>query len=121
MSLIELAEVLGGIGSFVGSIAVLVTLVYLSRQVGQARQQMSLLGRQTRANHATQVLAPIISSELATIFAKLKLVDYGNFGLSEEESVRFGAWFHTWLQTEQGSFYLLPKGAHDPLLNWMLA
>ena len=122
MSLVEFAAVLGGISGFVGSIAVLITLVYLARQVGQAKQQMSLLGRQTRANHATQVLAPIISSsELAPIFAKLSLIDFGDFGLSREESMRFGAWFHTWLQTEQGSFYLLPKGAHDPLLNWMLA
>ena len=122
MSLVELAAVLGGIGGFVGSIAVVITLVYLARQVGQAKQQMSLLGRQTRANHATQVLGPIISStELAPIFVKLNLIDFGDFGLSKEEAMRFGAWFHTWLQTEQGSFYLLPKGAHDPLLNWMLA
>lgn len=122
MSLVELATFLAGIGGFLGSIAVLITLIYLARQVALAKQQMSLLGRQTRANHATQVLAPIISSsELAPIFVKLDLIDFGNFGLSREEAIRFGAWFHTWLQTEQGSFYLLPKGAHDALLNWMLA
>src|SRR5262245_15040352 len=117
MSLVELATLLGGIGSFVGSIAVLITLIYLARQVEQAKQQMSLLGLQTRANHATQVLAPVISSsELAPIFVKLNLIDFGHFGLSGEEAIRLGAWFHTWLQTEQGSFYLLPKGAHDALL-----
>ena len=122
MSLVDLATVLGGIGGFVGSIAVLITIVYLARQVAQAREQIALLGRQTRANHATQVLAPIINSgELAPVFEKLNLVDYGNFGLSKEESIRFGAWFHTWLQTEQGSFYLLPKGANDALLSWMLS
>jgi len=122
MSIAEFASFLGGISYFVGSIAVVITLVYLSKQVKHAKQEVALLGRQTRANHAANVLSPIVSScELAPIFAKLDLIDYGSFGLSKEESIRFGAWFHTWLQAEQGSFYLLPKGAHDPLLNWMLA
>jgi hypothetical protein len=49
------------------------------------------------------------------------MFDYGDFGLSKEESIRFGAWFHSWLQTEQGSFYLLPEGANDSLLRWMLS
>jgi hypothetical protein len=117
----ELASILGGFGDFIASIAVLITLVYLAVQVRHAKHQVSLIGLQARANHATAVLAPIINSDLAGIFAKIDLVDYGDFGLTKEESVRFGAWFHTWLQTEQGSFYLLPEGANDPLLAWMLS
>ena len=117
----EWVAVLGDLGDFISSIAVLITLIYLAIQVRQAKHEVSLIGRQARANHATSVLAPIITSELGSIFAKLKLVNYGDFGLSEEETVRFGAWFHTWLQTEQGSFYLLPEGENDPLLTWMLA
>ena len=119
---LELISIFAALGNVVSSIAVVITLVYLARQVNLAKHQITLVGRQARANHAAQVLDPIVSSsDLAPIFAKLNFVNYGDFGLSKEESIRFGAWFHTWLQAEQGSFYLLPKGAHDPLLNWMLA
>src|SRR5262245_49519396 len=122
MSFVELASFLGGIGDFVGSIAVVITLVYLARQVKQANHEISLLGRQARASQAISVLDPIVNSaELAPIFAKLDLIDYGNFGLTKQESVRFGAWFHSWLQGEQSYFYLLPERAHDSLLKWMLA
>ncbi len=115
-------EAIGAIGELIGAVAVLVTLIYLAVQVRQAKHEISLVGRQARANHATGVLQPLITSaELPEICAKLEMFDYGDYGLSREESIRFGAWFHTWLQTEQGSFYLLPEGANDALLTWMLS
>jgi hypothetical protein len=58
---------------------------------------------------------------LIDIFAKLDFINYGDFGLTKEEAIRFGAWCHTWMQTEQGSFYSLPKGTHTELLKWWLA
>ena len=117
-----LAQLLGNYGEFIGSIAVLATLAYLAVQVNQAKHQIDLVGRQARANHANAVLYPIITSpEFAQTFTKMNMLSYGEFGLSPEETARFGAWFHTWLQTEQGSFYLLGEGANDPLLAWMLA
>lgn len=116
------AQLLGNYGEFIGSIAVLVTLVYLSVQVRQAKHEVSLVGRQARANLAANVLSPVISSpEFARIFAKLKMLNYGDFGLTDEESIRFGAWFHTWLQEQQGHFYLLPEGENDPMLAWLLS
>ena len=122
MTVTDVASILGGFGEFVSSIVVLITLIYLANQLRQAKREVSLIGRQARANHATAVLAPIINSpDFASLFAKAKLVDYGEFGLKEEEAIRIGAWFHTWLQTEQGSFYLLPDGENDPLLEWMLS
>ena len=116
------AQLLGNYGEFVGAIAVLATLAYLAVQVNQAKQQIASVGRQARANHATNVLYPIISStEFAEIYAKAGQGDYGDFGLTKVEAVRFGAWFHSWLQTEQGSFYLLGEGQNDALLAGMLA
>ena len=50
MSLVELASFLGGIGDFVGSFAVIITLLYLARQVKHAKHEISLVGRQARAN-----------------------------------------------------------------------
>lgn len=115
-------EALGAISDVAASLAIIVSLFYLGRQVRHAKHEISLMGRQARANHATNVLAPIINSpDIAQIFAKLRMLDYGDYGLSKEESIRFGAWFHTWLQTEQGSFYLLPEGSNDSLLKWMLS
>lgn len=115
-------EILGAISEIAASLAVIASLFYLALQVKHAKQEISLVGLQARANHATNVLAPLITSpDFAQIFAKLDMLHYGDYGLSKEESVRFGAWFHTWLQTEQGSFYLLGEGANDPLLKWMLS
>ena len=122
MSITETAALLGNFGEFIASIAVVATLIYLSVQVRQAKHQMSAMGIQARANHAKGVLDPIyMSPELAKIIAKLDHLDYGDFGLSKDETVMFGAWCHTWMQTEQGSYYLLPKGAHDELRKWWLA
>ena len=122
MSMTETAELLGNFGEFVASIAVLITLAYLAVQVKQAKHQITAVGMQARANHAKGVLDPIyMSPKLAGIFAKLNFVDYGDFDLSSEEMVTFGAWCHTWMQTEQGSFYLLPEGSNDELRKWWLS
>jgi hypothetical protein len=118
----ETAQLLGSIGEFVASIAVLATLIYLTVQVKQTKQQLKMSGLQARASHATGVLEPIVgTSDLASIFAKLDFIDYGDFGLTKEETVAFGAWSHIWMQTEQGSFYILPEGSHDELLTWWLS
>ena len=115
-------EIIGIVSEVIASVAVVASLFYLARQIRQAKHEISLVGRQARANHATGVLQPLItSSDLPEICAKLEMLDYGDFGLSKVESIRFGAWFHTWLQTEQGCFYLLPEGANDSLLRWMLS
>ncbi len=115
-------EAISAIGELIGAVAVLVTLIYLAVQVRQAKHEISLVGRQARANHAALLLEPLVNSdEMPSIFAKLQLGNYGDFGLTKEETIRFGAWFHTWLHTEQGSFYLLPEGANDQALKWMLS
>ena len=123
MSISETAELLGNFGDFFGSIAVLATLIYLAVQVRQAKRQLTVAGMQARATHANAVLEPIVASpDLAPIMAKLDFVDYGEFGLDKEESISFGAWCHTWMQTEQGSYYLLPKDtAQDELRSWWLS
>jgi hypothetical protein len=122
MSVMDLSQLLGNLGAFIGSIAVLATLIYLADQVRQARRQLTVVGMQARANHARGVLEDIVNtSELVDIFAKLEFIDYGDYGLTEEETVRFGAWCHIWMQAEQGSFYLLPKGAHEGARKWWLA
>jgi hypothetical protein len=122
MSLMDFAQLLGNFGEFFGSIAVLATLIYLAVQVKHAKQQLTMAGLQARSNHAIGVLEPIVQrSDLASIFSKLEFIDYGDFGLSKEETVAFGAWAHIWMQTEQGSFYILPEGSHEELRTWWLS
>jgi len=122
MTVQEWTSILGDVGGFIGSVAVLITLVYLAIQVKQAKHQIVLVGHQARASHAAAVLDPIVRpSELSSVFAKLDFINYGEYGLTAEETVRFGAWCHIWFQAEQGSFYMLPPGSHDSLLTWMLA
>ena len=122
MSLMDTAQLLGNFGEFIASVAVLATLIYLAVQVRQAKHQLTIAGMQARAHHARGVLDPIyMSSDLAEIIAKLDFVNYGEYGIGKEETVMFGAWCHTWMQAEQGSFYLLPEGAHDELRKWWLS
>ena len=68
MDLIKTTEVLGNVGDFLGSIAVIVTLIYLSIQIRQINRNSSLLALQaTRAerihhaasNRDSPVLIPI--------------------------------------------------------------
>jgi hypothetical protein len=122
MDIQAVAQLLGNFGEFAGSIAVFATLIYVAVQVKQAKHQIDLVGLQTRATQASSVLQPIVTSpDFAQIFTKLNMLDYGEYGLSPEETARFGAWFHTWLQTEQGSFFMLGEGSNDSLLAWMLS
>jgi hypothetical protein len=115
-------EAMGTVGEIVGAIAVAVTLIYLAVQVKQAKQEITAVGMQARANHAKGVLDPIyMSPQLTSVIAKVDFVNYGEFDLTKEEMITFGAWCHTWMQAEQGSYYLLPNGTHDELRKWWLS
>jgi len=110
------------IAEIIGAIAIVVTLIYLAVQIKQANKQLAVIGRQARAAHTSGVLEPIISSpDLASIFDKLDFVDFGEFGLSKEDSAKFGAWCHIWMQAEQSNYYLLETDANDGQRSWWLS
>lgn len=115
-------EAIGTIAEVIAAIAVVATLVYFAVQIKQAKHEITALGMQARASHATGVLEAIyMSPRLADIHAKLDLVASGEFDLTKEETVTFGAWCHVWMQTEQGSYYLLPKGSQKEIRKWWLS
>jgi len=99
----SLAQLLGNYGEFFGAIAVLGTLIYLSVQVRQANTQLDLVGRQARADAARDVLQQL--SNIAPIAAKLKFPSYGDYGLDADDNIRFGAWCHSWMRTEELNFF----------------
>ncbi|MHC4235280.1 MAG: hypothetical protein ACYSUQ_09215 [Planctomycetota bacterium] len=112
---------LASIAEIVSAVAVIVTLVYLSVQIRQAKDQIALSGRQARADAAREVLGSVSDTEyLAPIFAKLDDFPWGDFGLeSKEDTARFAAWCHAWMRTEEHNFRALPvkeRASQDQLL-----
>jgi hypothetical protein len=116
---------IANLSEIVAAVAVLVTLIYLSIQVRQAKEQIALGGRQARADAAREVLASVSETDyLAPIFGKLGDFPWGDFGLeSKEETARFAAWCHAWMRTEEHNFRALPKSERPSqnqlLLMWL--
>jgi hypothetical protein len=72
MSFSEVAQLLGNIGEFIGSIVVIVTLVYLAVQVRQAKEQIIHASQQMRGQAAQGILSSISDSPyLASILVKV--------------------------------------------------
>jgi len=105
MDLVIVTQVLGNIGEFLGSIAVFVTLVYLSVQVKHSKQATEANTRIAQQNHdlalvqnqvarvdliAQQVRSVALSGELAEIIDKYEHEGIG--GLSSAEHRRFHMW-----------------------------
>src|SRR5271166_5699196 len=68
MSLSDLAS----LGSFVSGVAVLVSLVYLARQVRQAERNQRALAQQMRATRTSDLLVAIAQSGKAASFARMQ-------------------------------------------------
>ena len=105
MTLMDMAQLLGSLGDFVGAIVVAVTLIYLSVQLRQ----------NTRALHA-QTRQAVLSGDQAGLLAILEHPDtmvatQGMRALSPEEHVKLGFWltamlrsrFFAWLQYRDGN------------------
>jgi len=96
MPLEELAPLLGNIGEFVSSLAVLVTVAILVVQIRQARAEMSLQSQRVIKMHNSETFQQLVGdAELASLHVRGQK-DY--FDLSDEEKVRWGLWVYTWIQ-----------------------
>jgi hypothetical protein len=105
---LEFFELLGNLGEFLGSLAVVVTLLYLARQVKHARIESERQAREASRSRNTDGIAN--SAYLPRILARMQEVDdsVGSvqkalieaYGLSIEDSIRWtryqmGTW-HSW-------------------------
>lgn len=70
MSQIELSELLGNYGEFVGAIAIVITLVYLAVQLRQNTLMMRASIRQARSDSSVQLYSLGATSAIAEIRAK---------------------------------------------------
>ena len=108
MSILELSQMLGNFGEFVGAIAVVVTLIYLANQVRDSGRAAQFAAVQANRNQRMAFhLALRESTYLPAINAKV----LSNQPLDEEESVRlnihhaanWGLLYAEWVQKELGS------------------
>lgn len=86
-------DAISGIGELIGAIAVVVTLIYLSREIRQNSKAVTLTALRDatdRWNHWSEMLAT--SPDLASIVAKGNR-DYES--LSEAEALRYGAFMQS--------------------------
>ena len=106
MSFNEIAQLLGNLGAFIGSIAIVVTLIYLAIQVRQAKEQIIHSSQITRGEAAQRILASISDSPyIAPIMAKIGGWSWSDFKLDNvEDNIRFNAWCYAWWRTEEMNF-----------------
>jgi hypothetical protein len=85
MSLMEVSQVFGNIGEFVGSIAVLATLIYLTVQVRHSRELLEENRKlalsqvfQTRSDAKLSLHLQATTEPLATALAKARAIDFKN-------------------------------------------
>ena len=104
MSSMEIAQLLGNLGEFIGSIAIIVTLIYLAMQV---RQNTNALHAQTRQS--------LLSAGQTELFAMMEnpdimLAEMKTEPLTTQEHIRLGFWIaaamrareFAWLQYQNG-------------------
>ena len=119
-------EAVAAVAEIVAAFAVVATLVYLSTQIRQAREQLQFQGRQARADAARDVLLAVSDgAHTARLFAELDDFAWGDHGLSsKEDNARFAAWCHAWMRTEEHNFRALPeseRATQDQLLMMWLS
>lgn len=121
MSVMEL----GALGEFLGSIGVIVTLIYLAIQVRQNTRSMdeaqkialadNYVARVNQIEQSSRSLA--LSDHLADIIAKGR--EQGPSSLSPEEERRFRAWVLAQFHRVDSQWYQLQKGMLDEEGRWM--
>ena len=107
MSFNELSQVLGNWGEFIGSIAILITLIYLAVQVRQARR--SAMFASVQANRAERMAwfqsnrdSPFMPHIFAKAEAGQPLTSEEAFRLRSHNSALWGSIYSQWLQQEMG-------------------
>ena len=104
-------DAIGAIGEIAGAIAVVATLLYLSKQIRQNSRSVEISAlRDTTAqwNHWSEMLAT--SADLADIVAKGNH-SYGS--LSESESLRYGAFVQSFFDNVESYCDLVSKHQVD--------
>lgn len=91
MTVIEWSQVVGNLGEFLGAIAVVVTLIFLTSQMRQNTRALRANAREFGSNSYYTMATTIIPNEgLADLLAKAQRADPSQFTPGERERI---AWF----------------------------
>lgn len=102
---------LGAIGEFVGSILVLVTLIYLAIQVHQTKQSVQSASLHSGISSMTQNNALLAANQE---FADVVVKGFVDDELSSTERMRYGIWLTSMFHVFQQHFLDSQKGLGDP-------
>ena len=113
----EISE-LGAIGEFVSSIAVLVTLIFLTLETRRNSRLLSRANSRSAIENNREALSQLIDREVSELFYRGNLE--GLRSLDPEERYRFDIAYVIWLQAAEQAFADARAGSFDPehLLSW---
>ena len=109
MSALELSQLLGNYGEFIGAIAIVITLVYLVIQVRQNTHMMRASIRQARSDNAVHLYSLAATSVVADIREK---ESHGE-ALTEVEEERMFLWNICIWRQQQTTFFQARDGLLD--------
>ncbi len=103
----EWAQILGGVGEFVGAIAVVVTLIYLTRQMRQNTAGLRASAYQTWVAATTAHLGV---SQSSTALARTILQGLEKPSELGEDWLQFAFWCHQFVLITEATFHLHQDG-----------
>ncbi len=109
MSALELSQLLGNYGEYVGAIAVVITLIYLATQVRQNTRMMRASIRQARSDSSVHLYALGATSVIAEIRDK----ESRGEALTELEEERMFLWNISIWRQQQTIFFQAQDGFLD--------
>ena len=109
---------LGAIGEFVSSIAVLVTLIFLTVETRRNSRLLARTNARSAIENNREALSQLIDKEVSELFYRGNLE--GLDSLEPEERYRFDIAYVIWLQAAEQAFADARAGFFDPehLLSW---
>jgi len=113
MSLVDIAQVLGGFAELIGAIAVVVTLVYLARQLRHNTASVSASAYQMWLSSNVHINIATAQEGLSEVLGPGL---YDSKRLTEETFIKFALWNHSVFQLIQATHYLYKSGALDHAL-----
>ena len=108
MSILELSQILGNFGEFVGAVAVVATLIYLANQVRDAGRAAQFAAVQANRNqrmgfHVAGRESSYIPAIYGKVLSNLPLDEEESFRLSLHHAANWGLIYAEWVQKELGS------------------
>ena len=104
-------EELGGLGEFLGALAVLASLVYVATEIRRNTKATRLATLQSALDSVQQIFDPLVRDAELTRIIRLGMIDPS--GLNEDEGARLGWWVSSVLRQAENTFVQHQAGMLD--------